>query len=247
MGSVVEPGGHGRLVRRILPLPKGDRLEPFESLDETMTHSGSGPEVVGPDAASATYEVESGDVRRCLRLVVAGASDESAGGAPHEVSPEDCPTEDVAGVHVRRIVGEGGAAVDLGRPVLFVEANLRPAAIFTRTLPDRWNGLLYVESGEGAFDGWIAARPGTAIVVEGGGVIGIRSTGPLRCFLVAGRAEMRESWEFPSVTPGAPVFDAAGGSGSLGEFTARSPGRIWPERRCGLPSGLAAVPVNPTR
>ena len=100
------------------------------------------------------------------------------------VPSDEIPEKEEDGVRIRTVVGQG-SPVALHTAVRYVDVTVEPEAVFRDTIPEDWNGFVYVLEGEVALNERKVAR-GKALTFRGGGAL--RATAPetSRFVLIAG-------------------------------------------------------------
>eukprot|EP00258_Populus_trichocarpa_P002721 XP_002302888.3 pirin-like protein isoform X1 [Populus trichocarpa] len=111
-----------------------------------------------------------------------------------ELLSDDIKTAEKDGVEVRIIAGKSmgvQSPVYTRTPTMYLDFTLKPRAQMNQSIPESWNGFVYIIEGEGVF-GKPASSPVTAhhVLVLGPGdglSVWNRSSKPLRFVLIAGQ------------------------------------------------------------
>ena len=82
-----------------------------------------------------------------------------------DVSSEEVPVEETEGIRVKTLVGED-SPVRLYQPIQYFDVSVSAGKTYSYTIPDGYQGLLYVLEGEGRFNESFEVAPYEAIPFE---------------------------------------------------------------------------------
>lgn len=104
-----------------------------------------------------------------------------------DVSPEEVPVEETEGIRVKTLVGEN-SPVRLHQPIQYFDVSVSAGKTYSYTIPDGYQGLLYVLEGEGRFNESFEVAPYEAIPFEpGNSQITLATSKGIRFVLLAGK------------------------------------------------------------